>query len=633
MFQAMSILWLGLTALAGGGLPAVHQGFEQAGIAVDFTLTPLGSGEGSPAAGERALATFRVSDAHGGQALTGLHPLAWMTATRASHLESEAACRAKAKSLLDASLANRADVNLNGYLLLTLNGDKTVSFINPQVTFNQTQLESIVELPAPGAGWTLTAEGDALYVTLPSAGAVAVIDTATRKLIATIPLGDGTLPTRISLQPDGRYAWIALDGATAVVAIDTRSRKVAARIAVGAGEHDFAFTDDSRFAYVTNSDAGSVSAIDIATLARRANIAVGRRPLAITYGEKSRQIYVAAADDTAIAVIDPDKQQVVGRIPVQPGVVALRFDPEGRFALAVNQRESTVTVLDSATNTALVSGPVPSEPDEVAFSGGYAYVRSLGSATFTLFGLAELRQGRLSPVKVQAGSQPPNAAPEAQGPAAMIAPTPEGNSVLIANAAEKMAFYYVEGMMVPMGTLQMYGRQPRGLLVLDHSLREVEPGVYATTVSLPRSGGFDVPLLIDQPRLIHCFTATIAPQTGEVKAKPIRAVAIQPLFSGARLTAKKPAELSFRIVDAVTRQPIAGLRDVRLLAVEPPGIWQQRKWARDSGNGEYRVDWIFPHAGVYQVGVSVASRSLGFADLPFTTVLVEDLSGKKRGAR
>lgn len=633
MLRTMSILWLLWTAVAAGAVPDIHDHFEQGGIAIDFTLAPLGpTTAGFPVAGERALATFRVSDAHGGQALTGLHPLAWITAAKAVHLENENACRTKAKGLLNASLANRADVNLNGYLLLALNDDKTVSFINPQVAFNRTQLESIVELPAAGAGWALTADGGTLYVTLPLAGAVAVIDTATRKLIDTLALGAGTQPARIALQPDGRYVWAALDGAAAVAVIDTETRKVAARIAAGAGEHDFAFTGDSRFAYVTNGGGDSLSIIDIVSLARLADIAIGHRPAAIAYGEKSRRIYVAAEDDTAITAIDPDKRQIVGRIPAPPGIVALRFDPEGRFALAVNRRQSTVTLLDSATNAATVSAPVPADPDQVVFSSGYAYVRSLGSPAFTLFGLAELRQGRLEPVEVQAGTLPPSAA-GAPGPAAMIAPTPEGNSVLIANPAETLAFYYVEGMMVPMGTLQMYGRQPRGLLVLDRSLRESEPGTYTTTVSLSRSGSFDVPLLIDQPRLVHCFTATVAPQPGEVRTSPLRAVAVEPLFAGSRLTYGRPAQLSFRIVDAESRQPVSGLKDVRLLAIEPPGNWQQRKWARDAGGGVYRVEWIFPHAGVYQVGVSVASRALGFADLPFTAVPVEDPSKKKRGAR
>jgi YVTN family beta-propeller protein len=632
LFPVLPILWLALLAPAGsaGLAPASPQRFEEAGIAVEFSLAPLDTGSpGAPAAGDRARAVFRVTEAPGGRPLAGLHPLAWMTAVRGAAGGDEPACHAKARGLLEAGLANRADLDLNGYLLLALNGDKTVSFINPQVTFNQTQLESVVELPAAGAGWTLTADGSALYVTLPSIGAVAVIDTATRQRIETLSLGAATGPHRIALQPDGHYAWVALDDVGAVAVIDLETRKVAARIPTGPGEHDFAFTPDSRFAFVTNGGAGSVSAIDVAALARLADLPVGRRPVAVAYGEKSRRIYVASAEDGSVSVIDPETRRVSGRIELAPGIAALKFEPEGRFALAVNQRESTVTVIDSASGTAVASAAVPAGPDQVAFSAGYAYVRGSGSPTFTLFGLGELRQGRLSPVRVQAGAQPPGTS----GPAAMIAPTPEGNSVLIANAAEKMAFYYVEGMMVPMGTLRLYGREPQGLLVLDRSLREIAPGVYATAVSLPRSGAFDVPLLIDQPRVVHCFTATVAPSPDEAKAPSVEAVEVQPLFTGTRVIAGQPARLSFRIVGAAGRQPVPGLKDVRALAFEPPGTWQQRRWARDAGDGVYQAEWVFPRPGVYQVGISVPSRGLGPAGLPFTTIRVEDPSGEKAGTR
>lgn len=626
MSPLLTFLWA--VWMAAGLAPALPQHAEQGGIAVDFTLTPAG-------VGERAVAAFRVKDASG-QPLSGLRPLAWMTSAREPLSGSGADCHARARGLLDASLANRADVNLNAFLLLTLNGDRTVSFINPQVSFNSTQLESLVELPAAGAGWVLSADGGTLYVTLPEAGSVAVIDTATRRLAATLELGAGSRPTRIAVQPDGHYVWVALDGASAVAVIDTEARKAVARIGVGEGEHDFAFTAGSRLAYVTNSGSGTVTPVAVATLARLADIAVGRGRMAIAYGEKSGRVYVAGEDDAAVTVIDPDRQEAVDRILVPAGTVALRFDPEGRFAFAISKRADTVTAIDSASQAPVATSSVLAAPDQVAFSRGYAYVRGHGSPTFALFSLAELQRGRLSPVTVQAGRA--EGGEEGEGgveTAAMIAPTPEGNSVLLASGTEDVAYYYAEGLMVPMGTLQTYSRKPHGLLVLDQSLREVEPGLYTATVSLPRGGGFEVPLMIDQPRVVHCFTATVPLRPGEAPApdRVSRVVRVEPLFQGVRPAPGKPVHLSFRVLSAAGGQPVAGLADVRVLALEPPGAWQERKWAHDVGNGIYQTDWVFPRAGVYKVGVSVASRGLGMAALPFTSLQVEDPSGEKRGAR
>jgi hypothetical protein len=61
-----------------------------------------------------------------------------------------------------------------------------------------------------------------------------------------------------------------------------------------------------------------------------------------------------------------------------------------------------------------------------------------------------------------------------------MVPAPEGNSVLIANPADRVIYYYSEGMAAPMGSFQNYRREPRALMVVDRSLREVTSGVYTT---------------------------------------------------------------------------------------------------------------------------------------------------------
>ena len=73
--------------------------------------------------------------------------------------------------------------------MLTLNHDKTISVINPQVSFNITKLENLIALPENGADWVLSKDKNFLYVTMPSSGSVAVIDTIARKLVATLPTG------------------------------------------------------------------------------------------------------------------------------------------------------------------------------------------------------------------------------------------------------------------------------------------------------------------------------------------------------------------------------------------------------------------------------------------------------------
>ena len=127
----------------------------------------------------------------------------------------------------------------------------------------------------------------------------------------------------------------------------------------------------------------------------------------------------------------------------------------------------------------------------------------------------------------------------------MTAPAPDGAGAMLAAAGGRKLFVYAEGMMAPAGTLDTYGHRVQGLFVLDRSLRETSPGTYAGTVRLARGGSFDVPLLIDRPRLVHCFR-TEATGEGRIAAAPELGSSRLPRR---HLPVRRPVSLAFRILE------------------------------------------------------------------------------------
>ncbi|MDT5062447.1 MAG: hypothetical protein QOH63_2906 [Acidobacteriota bacterium] len=606
---------------------SVSQHFEKQGIAVDFQITATPDAKGLNAGlvtGSDATITFRLSDARTGSPVTGLHPNGWVNSSGSNHVPNEAECKDQIKYLSGGLLSARAEIDLNSYLVLTLNHDNTITFINPLVSFSKTKLQSLITLPGTGADWTLSKKKELLYVTLPEQSSVAVIDTLTRKIVGQVSTGEKSKPMRIQLQPDGRYLWVGLDGSPKVAVIDTKTNKLASTIAVGDGLHNITFTPDSSFAYITNSVAGTVSAIDTNSLAKVAEVSVAKTPVAVAYSSASGLIYVASVNGETISVIDPAKQQVVANVPVGRGVVALRFEPKGRYGFAINQVESTVSVIDASTNKLIGTTPVTKEPDQVVFTEDYAYVRGLASEKFSLIELREVPNGKLSPVDVQAGQRPASDVSAEIGVADMIAPTPEGNGAMIANTADGMFYYYTEGMMAPMGSFSNYKRRPHALMILDNSLSEVAPGVYSAPIKLTKAGSFDVPFLIDQPQLTNCFQLSVSESPNNESERASTAIQVEPLFKGAQFKPGETVKIKFKITDSVTHKPVSKLEDVRVLAFEPPGIWQQRQWAKDTGNGIYEIEQVFPHDGIFNVMIEVSSRGTDFSSLPFTAVTVAD---------
>ncbi|MFQ5653258.1 MAG: YncE family protein [Planctomycetota bacterium] len=380
--------------------------------------------------------------------------------------------------------------------------------------------------------------------------------------------------------------------------------------------HGIAFGDDGHLAFVTSSGANTVTVIDGETLEPVADIPVGRTPLAVAYSRAADLVYVANINDEHLSVIDPSSKSAVGKISTERGTVALRFDPEGRFGFIVNQTAGLVSVLDVATNSIVGGTSVVSEPDQVTFTEKFAYIRNLGSNKITMIDRDRLAREQVVVVDVMIGQKPPVDLPAQIGVADMIVPTPTVGSVMIASAPDRSFYYYAEGMMASMGSFQAYKRFPRGILILDRSLQESAPGVYSTFIRPLRSGLCNVPCVVDQPRVVHCFELRVEAAEGEAAAPTGASVTVKYLFDKPRIRPGGDTKLTFRVLDSATGAPVEGLEDILVMIFKKPGVWQRRQRAKEIGDGAYEIVQSFPESGMHMMLVSIPSRGASFLDLP-----------------
>jgi YVTN family beta-propeller protein len=75
-------------------------------------------------------------------------------------------------------------------------------------------------------GVAVTPDGNHVYVTNAASDTVSVIDTATKKVVATVPVGEN--PFSVAVTSDGKHAYV-----TNVSVIDTASNTVAVTVPVG----------------------------------------------------------------------------------------------------------------------------------------------------------------------------------------------------------------------------------------------------------------------------------------------------------------------------------------------------------------------------------------------------------------
>jgi hypothetical protein len=83
------------------------------------------------------------------------------------------------------------------------------------------------------------------------------------------------------------------------------------------------------------------------------------------------------------------------------------------------------------------------------------------------------------------------------------------------------------------------------------------------------------------------------------------------------LTVASSNELRFRALDPTTGEPVTGLRDLTVLTVLAPGVWHDRQPAEEVGEGEYRLRFTPPEAGIYYIYAGSEAKGVGFNLNPY----------------
>jgi YVTN family beta-propeller protein len=618
-----------------GDSPFIVGRIVREGIQVECRLIPVGREDdgtrpGRPREGRDARFEFAITDTAGASPISKSYPSAWMVARPEGAPPATPKETAKElEALINGSLFKPPDLDLNTFYVLTLNHDATISVVDPFFGFGGTKLLALVPLAATGSDWATGRDGRSIFVAIPGANQVAVVDTESWKVTSTAP--GGVRPRRLAVQPDGHYIWV-LGGAPGsddwgVTVLTTSDARVAARIRTGRGASDLAFSDDSRFAFVANAIEGTVSIIDVAALRQVATVPAGRQPGSIAYSSRAGLAYVTDAIEGTIRTVDAPGRRIANRIEIEPGLGAIRFSPDGGLAFVVNPERSMIYVIDPSVNRVIQRTKVDDGPDRVSFSADFAYIRHRGSINVTMISLKSAgREGApLSLNRFPAGESPPGAMTDPL-PADSIIPAPGAGAVLVANPKDKSVYYYREGLAAPMGTFSNYKREPRAILVIDRSLRErSRPGVYETTVRLDRPGRFDLVFLLDQPRIVHAFPITIEPDPARDLERKRRQVNVQPLVSVGRVDSGASFRPLFELTGSDSGVARTGLADAELLMYRVGGGWQERRLAREIAPGIYGADFTPGPPGVYHVFIACASIGLTLQNPHRLVVEVTDL--------
>jgi DNA-binding beta-propeller fold protein YncE len=201
------------------------------------------------------------------------------------------------------------------------------------------KVEAEIALPStltPQGGIAITPDGKFVYVPVADTPQVTtnylvyVVDTAARKVSATIALPNGASPSHIAMTPDGRSVYVAVQAPSqgalslGMVAIDVLSNSVSANILFpGATALNRLVMDPSgRYVYATNKGPN-------------------------------------------IAIVDAITNRYVDQIKVAPmvsGSTSLRISGDGRLLYSIDQGDPFVNVIDTSARAVVSRTQVASFP-------------------------------------------------------------------------------------------------------------------------------------------------------------------------------------------------------------------------------------------------------------------------------
>ncbi len=601
--------------------PAASGQLIRHGIVVDFEASPVNGDGDTLVAGELAEVRFRLTEEATGAPVSGITPGVWMDmgmVLQGKAGQEQKSCKEKIALYLKGVVGIRPMLDLNSYYIFVLNKEGSVSIIDPLVSMvGKTSTLGMLRLRGPGTDWVKSLDEKRLFITIPSTGHLSVIDTEAFKLETDFEVGEK--PTRVVVQPDGRYVWVGNNAdsiaKSGVTVVDARSLDVVASIQTGAGHHEIAFSDDNRYAFVSNRNSGTVSVIDVQTLEKKQDIETGPMPISLAYSALSEALYVSDGKAGTVTVVGGDDLGIEQRIDLDVGLGPLKFAPGERYALTVNPSRNKVYVIDAASNKRVHTIDVENTPYQLAFSRAFAYVRALGTERVTMINLTSIGEGK-DPIVMgfAAGAAAPKNAGDLPLADSVTFTTSEA-AVFAVNPADNTTYFYMEGMNAPSGNYKVFGASARAVTVIDRSLHEKEPGVFVSTVKIPAAGRYDVAFMLDTPEVLHCFTATagenlqLTPVVGEL--------ALEYLQEDRFTEAGSEFSLRFRLSDAGSGRPVVGLSDVSVLYFRLPGTDRREIFAVEEGHGIYRADLPISRAGGYYVHVGIRSQDVSYDELPF----------------
>ncbi len=580
--------------------------FASGGSEIQLSIEKLGKD------GDRARVSFDLRDPTTHMPITGARLAAWFMPEKQQAVPSEAGCSAKISALLQAGDSWRGNASLNRFVLVAMAGDAVLRILNPQASFGGSRLERVVTLPGVPSSWSIANDKKHLALTFREQPGISIVDLQSFDVAPLLTRAN--LPASTPLYFGGKDGLIWTTAENKILGIDQISgdRKFEFALA-GMGEVSFSPSNDGEKFLAYRQGGTQVLSINSFGHSNAAIMDMGS-PLVTAAWSAAANSFYAISDKGDLTALS----EKATRIATVDSAEGLFFSKDGRFGFILSKTGTVLTAFDTATNRLIEAVALSSKASRVIFSDAFAYAISENGRMATLFDIASLQSQQLTPLEVQLASLPSaNGAPQGALSSAVI--SPEGNAAFIANPDAGVITYYVEGMMAPSATISATVNGVRDILIADSGLRETAPGHYSAETEIRQGGKIMVPVVVDQPRLTHCFiTSFDVPQ--KAGSENLQAAQVLPIGKMDLVAASSDLNLRFQLLDANAHAFQESGHTIQARLVEQTGGWTAKRTLVTDQHGTFQMKVILPQAGIYFVSFRLPDLGLDWGRVQATKI-------------
>src|SRR5574337_528575 len=212
-----------------------------------------------------------------------------------------------------------------------------------------TVVATVSNATGPGGQTVFGAGATYAYVTNSRYSRVTVIEAATGKKVAMIPVGEA--PTKIGISPDGSHAYVPSERSNTVAMLNLSLNVVAAELPMAVRPYAAEISPDGKYLLVSSPESNSVTVFDAATQQSLRRIPVGNDPHYVLFGPGGAFAYILNRGSDSLSVIQMANLQVVATIPVGKEPSDADITPSGHYIYVTNMGSGDVSVISTATST------------------------------------------------------------------------------------------------------------------------------------------------------------------------------------------------------------------------------------------------------------------------------------------